>query len=101
MASERKDDTVIRLFGQLICVTEAEVAVVREHLPEHIRLTCAEPGCLSFAVTPTSDPMIWEVRESFVDRKAFEAHQARTRASAWYRATAMVRRDFRVEEAGG
>ena len=62
-------------------------------LPEHVRLTRAEPGCLSFEVTPTDDPLAWRVEERFTDRAAFDAHQRRTRASAWGAATAAIRRD--------
>jgi quinol monooxygenase YgiN len=38
------------------------------------------------------------VDETFLDRAAFEAHQARTRASAWYAATAAIPREFRQTE---
>ena len=31
----------VALTGRLICITEAEAARVRAHLPEHIRLTRA------------------------------------------------------------
>ncbi len=88
---------MITLTGHLICADGTEARIVREHLPEHIRLTRAEPGCLSFNVLPTADPLVWQVDESFTGRTAFEAHQARTRASAWYKATAHVRRDFRTD----
>lgn len=91
---------MIRLRGQLICTTEAEAAAVRAHVAEHIRLTRAEPGCLTFDVAPTDDPMVWEVMESFRDRATFDAHQARTRQSAWFAATRTALRDFRVEEVG-
>lgn len=91
---------MIRLRGQLICMTEDEAATVRRHLPEHIALTRAEPGCLTFDVSATDDPMVWEVMEAFRDRVSFDAHQARTRESAWFQATRGCLRDFRVEEIG-
>ena len=62
------------LSGDLICASAAEAAIVRQYLPEHIRLTRAEPGCLSFEVTQSGDPMIWRVAERFADRAAFDAH---------------------------
>lgn len=68
-------------------------------LPEHIRLTRAEPGCLLFEVT--ADPDIsgrFLVREEFTDRAAFEAHQRRTAASAWARASDGIPRDYRIKE---
>ena len=91
---------MVRLRGQMICMTSEELQAVRQHLPEHIRLTRAEPGCLTFEVTPTDDPMVYEVMESFRDRPSFDAHQARTRDSAWFAATRHILRDFRLEEVG-
>ncbi|MDR7125269.1 antibiotic biosynthesis monooxygenase [Pseudotabrizicola sp. 4114] len=89
---------MIRLKGHLICMTEAEAQTVRDHLPEHIRLTRLEPGCLSFDVAQTDDPLIWDVHESFRTRDDFDAHQTRTRESRWFEATRQILRDFRVED---
>ena len=86
----------VRLSGELRCASRQEVDLVRRHLPEHVRLTRAEPGCLAFDVSPTDDPFVWRVEEAFADRAAFEAHQRRTRASAWWAATAAIARDFTV-----
>ena len=91
---------MIRLRGQLVCVTDDEVAAVNAHLATHIALTRAEPGCLSFDIDPTDDPMVFEVMETFRTRDDFTAHQTRTRASAWFEATRSILRDFRVEEVG-
>lgn len=86
---------MITLTGRLICSSPTEADLVREHLAEHVALTRAEPGCLSFVVRPTDDPLVWQVDEAFTDRAAFDAHQARTRASAWHKATAHLKRDYR------
>jgi quinol monooxygenase YgiN len=86
----------VRLSGLLRCASDAEAELVRRHLPEHVRLTRAEPGCLAFEVTPTDDPLTWRVEERFTDRAAFDAHQRRTRASAWGAATAAIRRDYQL-----
>lgn len=91
---------MILVTGRLICATQADAEIVRTMLPEHIRLSRAEPGCLTFSVTPSADPLIWLLDESFVDRAAFEAHQARTRASAWFAATRALKREVRVSETG-
>lgn len=91
---------MIRLRGQLVCMTQDEAQAVADHLPEHIRLTRAEPGCLVFDVTQTDDPLVWEVMEAFRNRADFDAHQARTRVSAWFAATRHIMRDFRMEEVG-
>ncbi|MCB6177203.1 antibiotic biosynthesis monooxygenase [Rhodobacter sp. Har01] len=87
---------MITLTGHLICSGEAEAALVRAHLPDHIRLTRAEPGCVSFLVTPTEDPLVWRVEESFADAPAFQAHQTRSRASAWWQATCHIGREFQT-----
>ena len=73
----------VELTGRLVCGDLDEAAAVRRHLPEHVALTRAEPGCLRFEVEPTEDPLVWTVSELFVDRAAFEAHQARIRSSPW------------------
>nr|WP_253913344.1 antibiotic biosynthesis monooxygenase [Pseudoruegeria sp. HB172150] len=86
------------MTGFLRCADEAEAARVQKFLPEHIRLTRAEPGCLSFDVTETQDPLVWSVAERFLDRAAFDAHQARAGASAWAEATKGIARDYEIVE---
>ena len=87
----------IRLTGTMTCPPERTDAV-RSALPEHIRLTRAEPGCLAFEVTETASG-VFSVAERFAHRTAFEAHQRRTRASVWARVTAGCPRDYEVTEA--
>ncbi|NJM84430.1 MAG: antibiotic biosynthesis monooxygenase [Tabrizicola sp.] len=89
---------MIRVTGQLICRTMAEAEMVRTYLPDHIRLSRAEPGCLTFDVVPTDDPLIWRLSETFQDGAAFEAHQQRTRASLWFDRTRDLARDFHIED---
>ena len=89
---------MIHVTGTLTCATEAEAELVRQLLPEHIRLSRAEPGCLTFTVEPTDNPLVWRLDEAFVDRLAFEAHQTRTRSSVWFKVSSNLGRDFRVEE---
>lgn len=84
----------IAISGRLICADETELAALRQHLPDHIRLSRAEPGCLRFDITPSDDPMIWKVSELFADEAGFEAHKARTAASPWAEATRNIRRDI-------
>ncbi len=88
----------VRVTGRLGCANEAQAARVRALLGEHIRLSRAEPGCLTFDVVPTNDPLVWELNETFVDRAAYEAHQARTRASTWGIETIGLTRRFEVSE---
>lgn len=89
---------MIHLSGRLICQTHAEARRVVMALPDHLRLTRAEPGCVSFDVTPSDDPLIWEVSEVFTDSVAFAAHQARTKASDWAAQTAGITRDYTVTD---
>ncbi len=84
----------LSLSGTLTCEAD-DVRIVRDALPEHIRLSRAEPGCLRFDVVETA-PGVFSVSEEFVDQAAFDAHQTRTRASAWWTATAHIPRDFKV-----
>lgn len=87
------------LSGRLLCASSDEAEIVACHLPEHIRLSRAEPGCLSFEVTQEGDPLVWRVDECFTDRAAFELHQTRTRASDWGRATSAIARVYESWEA--
>ena len=89
---------MIHLSGRLICASHAQARAVMMGLPEHIRLTRAEAGCVSFDVTPTDDPLIWQVEERFTDRAAFDAHQTRMAGTDWAVQTAGVARDYRVSE---
>ncbi len=89
---------MIRVTGTLNCRTEAEAVTVSRYLPDHILLSRAEPGCLTFNVLPTASPLVWHLDETFTDRAAFDAHQARTGASAWFRATQGMPRDFQIDD---
>lgn len=84
------------LTGLLICQSDGETAIVAEFLPRHLELTRAEPGCISFEVSPTGDPLVWDVAECFQNADSFELHQARVRASEWGRARAGIKRRYSV-----
>lgn len=78
-----------------IDVPANRLASVTEALKDHISLTNAENGCISFSVTP--DPKIqgrFIVSECFTDQAAFDAHQERTRNSPWAEITAGIPRDY-------
>ena len=87
----------VTLNGVLRCADEAEAARVRAALDEHIRLTRSEAGCLSFYVTPTDNPLVWDVAEEFTDPASFEAHQARAGASDWAKATKGIEREYTIK----
>ncbi|WP_367118301.1 GNAT family N-acetyltransferase [uncultured Microbacterium sp.] len=84
----------VTLTGELRCAHAAEVERVHAHLAEHIALTRAEPGCLSFDVAPTESEGVWRVSERFVDEAAFDAHQRRVATSTWGRETAGIERSY-------
>lgn len=86
----------IHLAGQLLCRSDEEVAAVLTLLPEHIQLTRAEAGCIAFAVTPTDDPRIWDVREEFSDAHSFRRHQERIGSSAWGLGTVGIKREYAI-----
>lgn len=91
----------VTLTGFLICRSLDEADRVAALLPEHIRLTRAEPGCLVFEVVRSmSDPTRFAVREVFADRAAFDAHQARITDSDWGRATRGIGRDYVLTQRG-
>ncbi|WP_091922000.1 antibiotic biosynthesis monooxygenase [Phyllobacterium sp. CL33Tsu] len=87
----------VRLSGFLRCASMHDVALVIDYLPDHLRLTRAEPGCISFDVLQTDDALVWRVEELFVDRAAFDFHQQRTRASEWFTATSTIPREYTIE----
>ncbi|MBO9405896.1 antibiotic biosynthesis monooxygenase [Shimia sp. R9_1] len=89
---------MIRLTGHIDVPSDRQEAVAAA-LPAHIALTRAEPGCLSFEVT--QDPAIagrYTVLELFVDKAAFDAHQARASASDWATVTAGIPRHYQITE---
>jgi quinol monooxygenase YgiN len=89
----------VYLSGFLLCRSLEEADRVAALLPEHIRLTRAEPGCLRFEVWRShADPCRFAVSESFRDRAAFTAHQARAADTIWARATKGVPRDYVIRD---
>ncbi len=84
------------LRGYLV-VPADRLEQVRTALPEHIALTRAEPGCLSFEVVEDAEiPGRYNVSEMFEDQTAFDAHQVRTRASAWFKVTDGIPREYSI-----
>ncbi|KFF58390.1 antibiotic biosynthesis monooxygenase [Cryobacterium sp. MLB-32] len=86
----------VRLTGQLLCEDLGEAAIVMQYLPLHVGLTRAETGCLSFNVTPTHDPLVWQVDEHFRDVVSFRAHQQRVASSEWGLETSGIERRYTI-----
>ena len=86
----------VRLRGQLICKNAEEMNIVHDFLPDHIRLTLAEQGCISFSVERTEKPLIWQVDECFENADAFHAHQVRVGESEWGKKTQNIERKYTI-----
>ncbi|WP_339107225.1 antibiotic biosynthesis monooxygenase [Thioclava sp. GXIMD4216] len=86
----------VHVSGHLICKNREEAELIRLYLPQHRALTLAEPGCLLFEVEETEDPLVWRVTESFIDRRALEAHQSRLAHSIWGERTRAIKRDYDI-----
>lgn len=80
-----------------IHVPDDKLSIVRSALPEHVALTLAEKGCISFEVV--EDDAIrgcfW-VSETFENQAAFDAHQTRTLKTEWFRITADFPREYEI-----
>lgn len=85
---------MVALNGRLICQDTAQMMAALTYLPEHSRLSRAEPGNLRFDLAQSDDPLIWTLSELFADAEAFAAHQTRMKDSDWGRASGDIRRDF-------
>ena len=61
-------------------------------------LTRAEPGNLRFDVVQGDDPLIFELRELYTGKQAFQAHRARLYDSRWGRESHGIAREFTREQ---
>jgi|TARA_B110000438_G_scaffold215256_1_gene207578 quinol monooxygenase YgiN len=72
-----------------------ELETIRNNLDEHIRNTLNEDGCLEFTVEQDAiDKCVFNVFEKFIDKDAFDAHQARVKDSNWSAITKNVKRVY-------
>ncbi|WP_170759713.1 putative quinol monooxygenase [Ruegeria lacuscaerulensis] len=91
-----EDNGKVSLKGR-ITVPSDRLEQVRAALPDHIALTRAEPGCLSFEVAEDADiPGQFNVSEVFENQAAFDAHQERTKESAWFEITQGIPREYSI-----
>ncbi|MGL5470781.1 MAG: putative quinol monooxygenase [Shewanella sp.] len=85
------------ILNGFIIVLPNDLAAVKDELDNHIYLTRAETGCLTFKVTQDPvNPCRFDVYEEFVDDAAFQAHQARVKSSRWGKITVNVERHYTV-----
>lgn len=82
-----------------IDVPHDRLNAVREALPDHIKLTRAEKGCVSFEVSEESSRAgRFLVSEVFENQDAFDAHQKRTLNSDWYKITQGIPRNYSISK---
>ena len=88
----------IHLNGYIEVPVE-RLGAVRAALPEHIRLTRAETGCIRFDITSSPGHSgRFDVSEVFIDQASFDFHQSRTATSNWAKITDGIPRHFKIEE---
>ena len=78
-----------------ITVADEDIGAVRAALPEHIRRTRAETGCMSFEVWEREHG-VFSVKETFADEEAFKAHQRRIVGTDWAKASARAVRHYKT-----
>jgi autoinducer 2-degrading protein len=79
-------------------VPDIDLPAVRKELPNHIRLTLQEEGCLVFNVFPDEkNTSCFSVYEEFSDGQSFEAHQQRVRDSRWGQVTSNAERHYQID----
>lgn len=80
-------------------VTPDRLDAVTDAVADHIALTQAEAGCISFEVTPCPNVAgRFLVVEEFINREAFDHHQTRTGKSVWAEITAGLPRNYKITE---
>lgn len=87
------------ILSGFIIVPEADLKAVLEKLPEHIRKTQQEDGCLVFKIEEDpANPCQFQVYEEFINKTAFEEHQARVQVSEWGQVSRNVSRHYKICE---
>ncbi|GAD90208.1 hypothetical protein VHA01S_036_00130 [Vibrio halioticoli NBRC 102217] len=85
------------ILSGYIIVPDKDLDAVLHALPEHIRLTQAECGNMTFRVQQSADtPQRFDVYEEFIDKPSFEFHQRRVKDSFWGKVTADVSRHYDI-----
>ena len=80
-----------------ILVSDSDIETVEKELPNHIKLSLQEAGCLVFKVSQDRKNLNrFSVYEEFVDQNAFTWHQQRVKHSQWGRISADVQRHYKI-----
>lgn len=84
----------VALSGQLVCANADQLQIVLEFVSDHIAASRAELGCLYFDIFQTTNPLVWQVEELYLNENALAAHKVRTAASIWAIKTIELGRDI-------
>ncbi len=80
-----------------IQVSDSDLAAVLAELDRHIVATRSELGNICFEITQdTTNPTRFNVYEEFINKQAFEKHQARIIGSDWERVTRSAERHYQI-----
>jgi len=79
-------------------VPENDLELVRVELPNHIKLTRNENGCMIFDVNQDQENKCrFNVYEEFVNQESFDFHQKRVKLSRWGEITKNVKRNYNIK----
>lgn len=90
--------TKVILKGYVIACDQ-DIPDIEAELPKHIELTLQETGCITFQVSQDAENKNrFNVYKEFIDKKAFETHQVRSKASSWGQVSANLEKHYHVVE---
>ena len=76
---------------------DSDLAAIRRELPNHIRLTLQEEGCLVFKVSQDSKNINrFNVYEEFISQDAFNAHQQRLSKTKWGNVSSRLEKHYKT-----
>ena len=82
-----------------VLAPDEDLSEIGAELPKHIKLTLQESGCLAFEVLQDpNNKNRFNVYEEFIDKGAFETHQARVKVSKWGLVSANLEKHYHIEE---
>jgi len=85
------------ILSGYVLTTKPDLPKILAALPEHIRLTRAEPGCIVFSVTQDDDnPLRFDVYEEFESKEDFAKHQARIVGTNWSEASKSLEKFYEI-----
>ncbi len=88
---------MIKKISGYVDVPALDRANFERALPEHSRLTNAEPGCIFFEVIKSSNVEgRYIVNETFDDEAAYQAHVDRTQQTEWFEITRNIKRSYKT-----